>query len=139
MKKTFHLGDILSVTHDRLVSPRHMDGVYEICNWLTQDNLFTHQLPRVHDECKAALLLQLPDLNELAKVSDDEAAILKKSDPRWWESWLDRQVERFGMYRDVQPIPQGIHEYKDPIIEAEELVGKDRVIVIESPKIEGCQ
>lgn len=54
MKKSFHLGDVLSITHDRLVSPRHMEGVYDICNWLTQDNLFTHQLPRVHDECRAA-------------------------------------------------------------------------------------
>jgi hypothetical protein len=25
----FHIGDILSITTGRLVSPRHMDGIYE--------------------------------------------------------------------------------------------------------------
>ena len=134
MKKSFHLGDILSVTHDRLVSPRHMEGVYEICNWLTQDNLFTHQLVRVHDECKAALLMQHPDLNELVHITDEDAAILSKNCSDWWLLWLGRQVERFGEYRDVEPIPQGIHEYKDPIVEAVEMVGADRMIVVENPE-----
>lgn len=49
--KTFHIGDILSVTTSRLVSPSHIDGVYSILNWMTCDNLYTHQLPRAADEC----------------------------------------------------------------------------------------
>lgn len=37
--KAFHIGDVLTVTTGRLVSPRHMYGVYEILNFLTGDRL----------------------------------------------------------------------------------------------------
>ena len=63
--KKFHLGDVLSITTGRLVSPRHMDGVYDILNFMTGDNLFTHQLPRASDECKPHLLAQFPQLAEV--------------------------------------------------------------------------
>ena len=46
MKKQFYLGDVLSVAIDRLVSLRHMDGVYDILNFMTGDDLLTHELPR---------------------------------------------------------------------------------------------
>ena len=60
--KQFHLGDVLSITTGRLVSPRHIDGVYDILNFMTGDNLFTHQLPRASDECKPYLVAQFPQL-----------------------------------------------------------------------------
>lgn len=44
--RNFHLGDILSVTTGCLLSPRRMEGVYDILNFMTADNLFTHQLGR---------------------------------------------------------------------------------------------
>ncbi len=63
--KKFHLGDVLSITTQRLVSPRHMVGVYDILNFMTGDNLFTHQLPRAANECKPYLLEQFPKLAEV--------------------------------------------------------------------------
>lgn len=131
--KAFHLGDILSITHDRLVSLRHMEGVYDICNFLTQDSLYTHQLVRVHAECKAHLLALHPQLNQIAKVTDAEilAMPLERSKPaEWWKRWLETQVAQYGEYLDVTTIPDGIHEYKDPIEEAVEMVGPDRVIAL---------
>ena len=129
MMKTFHLGAILSITHDRLVAPRRMDDIYEICNFLTQDNLFTHQLPRVHDECKAWLLTLHPQLKQIPMVTDEEAANLPKG---WWSGWLTAQVKDFGEYLDVSPIPKGIHQYRNPIEEAVEMVGQDKVIVVDT-------
>ena len=58
----FHISDVLSVTTERLVSSRHMDGIYEILNFLTGDNLFTHQLPRAMDECRPWLRSTFPNL-----------------------------------------------------------------------------
>ena len=85
--KTFHLGDILSVTTSRLVSPRHIDGVYDILNWMTGDNLFTHQLPRASRECEGPLLAQHPDLasrgfecQTAMDTADDEWMILTDYD-----------------------------------------------------------
>ena len=40
--KTFHISDILSVTTEVLLSTRRMEGVHD--NWMTGDDLFTHQL-----------------------------------------------------------------------------------------------
>jgi len=54
-KKEFHIGDVLSITHGRLVSPRHMDGIYDILNFMTGD-----QIPRATEECREPLLRQHP-------------------------------------------------------------------------------
>lgn len=62
MKRTFHISDVLSITTGKLVSTRHMDGVYDILNFLTQDSLFTHQLPAACDECAPVLLAKHPEL-----------------------------------------------------------------------------
>ena len=62
--KLFSVSDVLSATTGRLVSDRHMEGIYEILNFLTGDNLFTHQLPRAMNECKPWLRSQFPALME---------------------------------------------------------------------------
>lgn len=63
--RNFHIGDILSITTGRLVSPRRMDGVYDILNYMTGDDLFTHQLIRAAEECAPALREQHPDLTDV--------------------------------------------------------------------------
>ena len=63
--KDFHIGDILSVTTGRLVSPRHIEGVYDILNWMTGESLFTHQLPRVSREAGPVLLAAHPQIRQI--------------------------------------------------------------------------
>ena len=109
--RTFHIGDILSVTTHRLVSPRHMDGVYDILNWMTGDNLFTHQLPRAVDECAPSLLAQHPQLADV-EVPDDfgdsEAAV---------RDWLETQMAWLGTMLPVAPLLAEDHTRIDPITE----------------------
>ena len=107
--KTFHLGDILSVTTERLVSPRHIDGVYDILNWMTGDSLFTHQIPRANDECRPHLLAQHPDLADIDIPEFRGAAHV--------EQWLAQQVSRFGEYREVAPLADGDHTHINPLDE----------------------
>ena len=57
-----HILDILSITHDRLISLDHMDGIYKILNYLTGENLFTRQLVRASKTCKPYLLKTYPIL-----------------------------------------------------------------------------
>jgi hypothetical protein len=108
--RDFHLGDILSVTTGLLVSPRHIDGVYDVLNWMTGDSLFTHQLPRAGEECKGPLLAQHPDLAEV-QVPD---AFTGKEHVL---AWLAEQVERYGETRPVAPIDPERHLRIDPIDE----------------------
>ena len=120
MTKQFHIGDILSVSHGRLVSPTHIDGVYAILNYMTGDKLFTHQLPRACRECEPWLRRQFPWLNEIRAdgVGRDN-----------WQQWLDKCIATYGEHHDVEPIPQDDHDRIDPLADLQEMVGKDRVIV----------
>jgi hypothetical protein len=130
--RRFHLGDVLSITTGRLVSPSHIDGVYAILNYMTRDNLFTHQLPRASKECAPWLLRQHPKLAEV-KVPDEF------SGKAHVDEWLAEQVKGYGETLEIQPIPQDDHDRKNPLTELEEMVGKDRVIPIVIPDSDESQ
>ena len=120
----FHLGDILSVTTDRLVSPDHIDGVCRILGHMTGEPLWTHQLPRAAEECKPALLAQHPDLAAV-EVPDEFR------DGEHVDQWLGEQVKRFGEFRDVQPLAPEDHTSINPIAELRMMRPDMPVIAIE--------
>lgn len=120
-RRDFHIGDILSVTTGTLVSPRLMDGIYDILNFMTGDNLYTHQLPRAMNECRPHLLTLHPGLSKV-----DVSAITAEN----YKAWLSDRVKEFGETLQVTPVPQGVHERKDPIDELCAMVGPEKVIVI---------
>jgi len=108
--KRFHIGDILSATTGRLVSPRYMGGVYDILNWMTGDDLMTHQLPRASRECEDPLKAQFPDLAAIV-VPDDidsEVSLLL---------WLDSLAPLYGTHREVRPLDPADHTHIDPLDE----------------------
>lgn len=109
MSQTFHIGDILSITTDCLVSPGHMDGVYRILQHMTGEPLWTHQLPRAAEECKPALLAQHPDLADVHAPEFADVAEVQR--------WLAEQVQRYGERREVQPLAPEDHTSIDPISE----------------------
>ena len=136
--KLFHLGDVLSVTHERLVSPRHIEGVYDILGWMTGDQLYTHQLPRAGRTCKPALLAQFPELNAPEIQSSLDAMLIELEPLQTKESrmvvinrWLDEQAKVYGEMLAVAPLTNGDYVTIDPLIELESMVGKEKVIVVE--------
>jgi len=122
--RTFHLGDILSVTTGRLVSPSHMDGLWGVLNFMTGDNLMTHQLPRAGEECAPELLRQHPDLAnvEVPARFDGELDV---------RQWLSRQVVLFGEYREVTSLDANDHTVIDPIAELAMMRPDAQIIVVE--------
>jgi hypothetical protein len=119
--KTFTLGDVLSITTSRLLSPRHVDGLYDILNYMTGDNLFTHQLPRAANECKPHLLEQFPQLKDV-----DVSGVNSQN----WESWLAEQIAKYGDEFAVAPLPKHAHEFIDPLSELAEHVHPNKIIPI---------
>ena len=85
--RNFHLGDILSIVHGALVSPRHVEGLYDILDFMEGRPHWTHQLPDAMRRCQPELLRQHP---ELSAILDDEV------NPANWESWLHACVAKFG-------------------------------------------
>ncbi len=119
--RNFHLGDILSITTGRLVSPSRMSGIYEILNYMTRDNLFTHQLPRVSKECAPELLRQHPQL------ADVDATVVT---PENFKDWLAEQVAKYGKELPVSRMKAEDHERIAPMSELVEKVHPDRIIQV---------
>jgi hypothetical protein len=108
--REFHIGDILSAMTGRLVSPRHIDGVYDILGFLAGEPLWTHQLPRACREAEPILRERYPDLAAIVMPDDftGEAAVL---------AWLAQQVTIHGETRPVVPLDAADHTSIDPITE----------------------
>jgi hypothetical protein len=105
--RTFHIGDILSVTTGRLLSPDGIDGVIAILSFMTGENLSgqPHGLPHAADECAPFLREQFPDLAAVRippGVLDDKTS--------GW-AWLTSQADLAGATREVVPLPPGRHTH----------------------------
>lgn len=121
--RVFPLADILSATTGKLLSHRHMAGIYEILNYLTGQSLFTHQLGDACDKAKPALLEQHP---QLADVCPPDG--LDKPDLM---AWLVEAERAHGETLEVTPLADW--EHRDPIEDACDKVGSDKVYVVPLP------
>lgn len=131
--RTFHLGDALSVTSGYLLSPRHMDGVYDILNFLTGDNLFTHQLPRA---CEAAGPYLLAKYSALVPVTRE--CEMAAGAPDWsarHAEWLIEAATRHGSHFDLEPMPPGAWLQIDPVKELAAMVGEEKVLVVKPGEV----
>jgi hypothetical protein len=116
---TFELGAVLSVTTGKLLCD--IGRVYDILNHMTGDSLFTHQLPRACRICGPHLLKQHPQLAGI-DASNVNTANWRKSLKAW--------VEQYGSSLPVEPLPIGDYVHRNPIEEACDMVGVDRVVVV---------
>jgi hypothetical protein len=108
--RSFHIGDILSITSGKLVSPRHVEGIYDLLGWMTDEKPMTHQLPRLSEECAPALREQFPDLAavDVPKGLNSEEKVL---------FWLGSLEAEYGTRREVAPLPPQDHTSIDPLVE----------------------
>ena len=135
--KQFHLGDVLSIITGRIVSPRHIDGVSDILNFMTGENLFTYQIPKAVDKCRFYLIKQFPQLNTtkmdfavaeldqmLKTVSEDENLAKKKL---IIAGWLAEQDAKYGEMFTVKSIPGAIPAAKDLVAEDGTILNIEKV------------
>lgn len=131
----FHLSDVLSVTTGSMLSQKGIGGVYEILNYMTGDNLYTHQLTRALEECRPWLIRWYPILDKVDSSSIRDF-IDAASNPVDGCAWFVSSVSKstgLPMELEVWPIPRDDHDNKDPIQELVGIVGKEQVIVVEMP------
>lgn len=120
--RTFPLADILTMTTGRLLSPRRMDAVYDLANWMTGDNLMTHQLPRAADACGPALLAQHPQLQGIEPPHDLDVPNLM--------AWVANAEREHGEELPVVPLAEGQWGRRNPIEELCDMIGPERVYVV---------
>ena len=114
--RRFHIGDVLSITTGRLVSPRGIEGIYDILGYMTDDSPYTTQLGRFAEECLPYLEKQLGQTirlySEVPESVKDSLSLYK---------WLHGVSD--GMNGDpflkVSKIGEDDHAVIDPMTELE--------------------
>lgn len=118
--KEFDLGTVLSITHDRLLAPKGIDGVYEILNYMTNSELWTHQLPNAARKCAPVIFGQHPWLRD---VSVDGIV---------HDNWQERMAALKAAHGDtvaLEPLPPDDHLTTNPFRDLPEGVPVIPVIV----------
>jgi len=101
------LADVLSVTTPTLLSARKMDGLIDLLNWMTGDELELWQLLRAADECAPALIAQHPALEGLAPPPGCSEPALRV--------WLSNAERQHGTHLEVARLSDWVHQ--DPVQE----------------------
>lgn len=139
--KRFPLRVLLTVTTGRLLTEpkgerdNGISDVYEILGWMTNDEPFTHQLPRFADECRPWLFRWFPML-ELANAEHAMACLdvlMGTRGPRdGINEWLATTEKACGLQAeyDVPRIPADDHTAKHPYDELVEIMGSDEKILL---------
>jgi hypothetical protein len=125
VKRSFHLGDLVSVVTGRLVSPRHIGGVYDVVDFVTGEQHFTHQLPRASKEITPELVRQHP---WLATVTVPEWV----SDQATCDRWLGHATARWGTEHEVQQLPVGAYVGREPTEELREMAPHAQIITVDT-------
>ena len=110
MSRQFELGDVLTITTGRLVASRHIEAVYDLLGFMTGDTLWTHQLPRVAEECKPHLVAQHPWLAEVEPP--DDLGSREKCD-----GWVASVAATHGTHVAVEPLAAEDHTHIGPLDE----------------------
>jgi hypothetical protein len=101
---------------------RDISILYKLLNFMTGDNIFTHQIPRAMDACKPALEARYPEIAAIqvpTDFTDSDAAL----------AWVDEQVARIGETIPVSPLSNW--EQRNPLAELWEMTDPKKVIVVE--------
>ena len=85
--KRFHIGDVLTVVTGNVVSPRGLNGVYDILQFMIGDHLHSYEILSASRLCKPAILRQYPQLSSVTTDSVIDDASLGR---------LKAQAQLFG-------------------------------------------
>lgn len=128
----FDAATVLTITTGRMLCD--IKNVYEMLGWMTDDNLFTRQLPRASRECEPWLARWFPDTAE-ANLKTEIGALdelISGQHPDFakaiCETWFMKLIAAGQVARsyDVPRIPADDHTRKDAydVLVGDQLFGK---------------
>ncbi len=118
LSKSFTLDIVLTVTSGILLTP--IDELYRILNYLTGEQLYTHQLPRASEFAKPHIFKKYPELKkvEIPNVSTFEEV----------EAFIN-SLKNNGMLAEYELEPMTDFVAKNPIQELIEMRGSSEGII----------
>ena len=121
-EQKFHIGDVLSIAADRLVSRTGFHGVQRALSYMAGEDIYTHQVSRVIDEARPAILARYPLLADVVVPDDvDESTV---------EEWLKAQAKLYGEFLTLPRLDVDQHMRVDPLSEAVEIKHPNKVGII---------
>jgi D-mannonate dehydratase len=121
VEKEFHIGDILSVTTGKALSPHLMDGLTEILEYMVREELQIYQMGPAARECTPYLLAEMPWLADISTEDVDHHNI---------KEWLERVVSLYGEFHVVRPIHPEDHDHVSLIEGVQRMAGSKKVVEI---------
>lgn len=119
--RDFSIGAAASVTTGFMLCPLFSE-VHELMEWLTGFPIWTHQIPRLSGELKALALAhhaELPTRETIGEVNPDNC-----------QEVIARLEAKLGPMMSFKKGDGNLAERKDPVDEAVEMMGRDRVVVV---------
>jgi hypothetical protein len=139
----FDLSDILSITTGRLVSTRHIGGVYAILNYMTGSDLYTNQLPYAMNLCQPhlrALYPQLAEVSQSAALAALDTALSVASTTDEMAEIVAEWVEPLrGLYGHTLPVPQlaGLAEtFANPMADLLQMHPRAEILLVDDTERE---
>lgn len=108
MKQTHRTAAAITAVSGRLYGD--IGDLYKLLDYMTGDNLFTHQLPRASRACKPSLLKQFPWFSNYSFDGSVEAFV----------SECDNIIAKYGSRLEVEPL--GSWESIDPLVEMSQMM-----------------
>jgi hypothetical protein len=135
-RRRFHVGDIASVYHGRLVSLRGTEGILDLFRYLTDDQTveYSFQIPRLLTECRQHVVAQFSELSDLPEPPTN----VPTRSPAHVD-WLHTVslTGAGGAFRPIEKLPPGIHTVIDPAVEFQiELGPFKKAVIVDSPELE---
>jgi hypothetical protein len=135
MKQQFHAGEIITVITGRCVAPDGLPGIKKLLDFMTGDKIQSTEITRVMKVCAPHLKKQFPQFNtpefeieitELIEMLKSESG---KAEPELLiRGWLGQIGEKYGETFEVEDLE--FYEMRDPIEEAIEMFGEEKVIAV---------
>jgi hypothetical protein len=121
MPRNFNLEDVLSVTTGILMGS--IGGVYEVCDFVTGESNFTHQLVRASQDIKPFIFYQHPKLQD---IHLEEMGVLTVP------AILADLKAKYGETFELKSLSEMGVEYKgqDPMEELVSMVDPSKTIVV---------
>lgn len=134
MTKDFPTLAVPSVTSGRLLTQpsranNGFDQIYEILEWMTDDQPFTHQLGRFAEECKQWIYQWHPEIIEADKLIENK--LIEKCEAEDVKACQTAMLAKFGETITLQKVPQSYHEIKNATDELFEMGEKNGIKIVE--------
>lgn len=115
MKRTFHILDVMSITTGRLVSTRHMDGIYDILGFMHDASLFTTQLPSASDAALPEILRQHPALADFDADIAEIEGMMAGGGTGWIDRFREYAEKKYGVELEIEQLPTVSRKQSDPL------------------------